>query len=76
MTEDEIKLEDEARFKETKEELLAAGFPFNEFIGLLEGNDAPAQLELGDRFRLGLKLSRNIDLAVHWYKKAADQGCS
>lgn len=39
-----------------------------------ENGDASAQLELGEKYRLGEEVTQDYTLAVYWYKQAAKQG--
>lgn len=49
---------------------------YHEWLPLARAGNAAAQRNIGHLFRLGLGVSKDLKVAVNWYRLAADQGLS
>ena len=47
---------------------------YNEWLPLAAGGDPFAQRNLGHLYRLGLGVPQNFEVALNWYRRAAEQG--
>jgi len=54
--------------------LLAAGIDIEALRAQADAGDAYAQLNLGAAYDNALGIERDIDQALHWYQRAAEQG--
>lgn len=61
-------------FGRTRAEIINSGVYSPELLQLAQGDDAQAQNALGNAFKFGHGVERNLEQAVFWYTKAATAG--